>query len=139
MSNRKFASITGSLLARKGEAGPSPATLRSAASTDELRAFSPETWIGMPDRPAPALHGHDAGAAPHRLTLRLDDDRHRRLCIASARLQTSVQHLVAAALDRYLAALCEDELADCSCLKKRGACRKTDGTGNGFSEIGRPT
>lgn len=113
MSTRKFASITGSLLARKGEAGPSP-----AARAIPPRDLSPDAWIGPSDLPHPA--------APHRLTFRLDDERHRRLAIASARLQLPARHLLAAALDRYLADLCESELKDCACLRKEGCCRDAD-------------
>lgn len=121
MSTRKFASITGSLLARKGEAGPSPATPASAP-----RDLTPDAWIDMPRLPVPAAPDSTLAAAPHRLTFRLDDERHRRLSIASARLQLPAQHLLAAALDRYLSDLCENELKDCACLKKEGCCRDAD-------------
>lgn len=121
MSNRKFASITGSLLTRKGEAGPSPATPASAP-----RDLTPDAWIDMPRLPVPATPDRTLAAAPHRLTFRLDGERHRRLSIAAARLQLPMQHLLATALDRYLAALCESELKDCACLKKEGCCRDAD-------------
>lgn len=129
MSTRKFASITGSLLVRKGEAGPSPAARAIPPRDLPLDAW-PEAQKAPSALPLPA--------APHRLTFRLDDERHRRLAIASARLQLPAQHLLAAALDRYLADLCENELKDCACLRKEGCCRDADVAHDRVENIRRP-
>src|SRR5690606_33177177 len=100
MSQRKFASITGSLLVRKGDAGPSPAPQRTAPR-DTLANGWAEPQPTAPLAPQP----HDMGAGlAHRLTLRVDADRFRRLSIAAAQLQTPMQHLLMAALDSHLAA-----------------------------------
>lgn len=119
MSQRKFASITGSLLARKGEAGASPASPRADLG-------------GWPDTPA----AHET-AVPHRLTFRLDAERHRRLSIAAAQLQVPLQQLLATALDRYLATLAETELSGCACLRKSAPCCRS-GEADGSHEFGRP-
>ena len=137
MSNRKFASITGSLLVRKGEALPSPASQRRAAP-----GFAREAWpAAEPDLPAPPPHAGETGA-PRRLTFRLDNDRYRRLCIASAQMRSPVQHLLTAALDRYLAALCENELAGCSCMREKSGCARAAAHAemrDNLPEIRRPT
>ncbi len=133
MSSRKFASITGSLLARKGEAGPSP-----AARTFEPHRPSPDAGDRTLPLPSPTVRDRDPAAGPHRLTFRLDDERHRRLSIASARLQLPARHLLAAALDRYLAELCESELKDCACLRKDGCCRDADAAHLRVEDIRRP-
>lgn len=133
MSSRKFASITGSLLARKGEAGPSP-----AMRTMTPRDLSPDGGDRALRLPPPSVRERDAAMGPHRLTFRLDDERHRRLSIASARLQTPAQHLLAAALDRYLADLCENELKDCACLRQEGCCRDADVARDRLDDIRRP-
>lgn len=133
MSTRKFASITGSLLARKGEAGPSP-----AARALTPRDLTPDAGGRAIPLPPPSVRDREPAAGPHRLTFRLDDERHRRLSIASARLQLPAQHLLAAALDRYLAELCASELKDCACLRNEGCCRDADAARLRVEDIRRP-
>lgn len=134
MSQRKFASITGSLLVRKGDAGPSPAPQRSAP-----REILADSWT-EPEPLAPlAPQAHDMGAGfAHRLTLRVDADRYRRLSIAAAQLQMPMQHLLIAALDNHLAALAENELSGCACMKTEGTCHRPDGPGSGPKDMRRP-
>lgn len=135
MSHHKFAAITGSLLARKGEAGPSAAPRRDA----------PEPWRALPPRvmeEAPAARAENAPmpfartvpqAAPalgegalRKVALRLTEEQHRRMRVVAAQLQMTHQALLAAALESHLANLCDGRLSACSCLGKDKSCGGCD-------------
>jgi hypothetical protein len=109
------ASLTGQLLARKGEARPSivhgrePRPARSAPPPEPARCVP-----AAAPQPAPAADpGPGAPDRRARLTLRLDPNRHRRLRLAAVHTERSLQQLMTAALDAYLAGL---DL-DCACVR----------------------
>jgi len=95
VSRPDAAALTAALMARKGAAQPS--RLFAVAST---AAAAPR-----PGRPAPPAKDR------RRITLRLDAERHMRLKLAAAHLELSLQDILIAALDAYLA-----REAPCACL-----------------------
>jgi hypothetical protein len=105
------ASLNATLLARKGGARPAVPGAEPAApagSTSPPPSAQPAQAAG-PTAPAPRLRPAAAEPAPGgaraRLTLRLDPERHRRLRLAAAHLDRSLQALLTDALERYLAEL----------------------------------
>jgi len=82
MSFSEAASLTEALLVAKGGAAPSRLTMPRTGGVSAGRARHPD------------------GRA--RLALRLDEERHRRLRLATAHLRKSGQGLLLAALDHYL-------------------------------------
>lgn len=132
MSARKFAAITGSLLVRKGEAGPAPGMqLRDAIAHNEPR--QPGGWTERaPQTPAPpreTAKPKAEHAARHRIALRLTDDQFRRLGIAAARMHETTQNFLIEALEARVAVLAENELAGCRCLRAEGFCEETEAQG----------
>lgn len=132
MSARKFAAITGSLLVRKGEAGPAPGMqLRDAIARNEPR--QPDGWPERaPQTPAPpreTAKPKAEHAARHRIALRLTDDQFRRLGIAAARMHETTQNFLIEALEARVAVLAENELAGCRCLRAEGFCEETEAQG----------
>jgi hypothetical protein len=98
MNRSEAASLTASLMTRKGEAQPS--RLFALTPPPVVTAAAPR-----PARPeAPAKDRR-------RLTLRLDPERHMRLKLAAAHLDLSLQDILIAALDAHLA-----REAPCPCL-----------------------
>ncbi len=106
----KFASITANLLARKGEAMPSP-----------LPAKQPLAWTPKED----AQHAHDAKPPhdpnrPRRLFVPLSHDEHERLAIAAVKKNATTHQIVHAALEDYFQKLAAD--AQCQCIA--GECTR---------------
>lgn len=124
MSEQKpFASLSASLLARKGHAKPAMRPHGFGPGTTEDLG-----WNDMGTPPVPSVVRQQAelareiGATPARLprgakgkaafTLRLDPERHLRLRLACAVKHVSAQAIVTAALDQFLTTLPEiDDLA----------------------------
>ena len=114
MSTAKFASVTGSLLSRKGEAGPS--TDRQALT----ERWQPPREVCLPEaRHAPAAipAASVAAEASLKVAMRLSEGQHFRLRVAAAQLQMSRQALMSAALDHYLATVCAAGVPSCRCLR----------------------
>tara|TARA_R110000868_G_scaffold350521_1_gene611772 strand:- start:1380 stop:1763 length:384 start_codon:yes stop_codon:yes gene_type:complete len=113
MSTTKFASVTGSLLARKGEAGPS-----ADRQALEERWRPRDAAMSAPVR-APVVVSSESVAAEASLkvALRLTEAQHFRLRVAAAQLQVSRQSLMSAALDHYLATVCAAAVPSCRCLR----------------------
>ena len=103
MNNMKVATLTSSLLARKGTAVPS--------------AFAPTAMPAMPPAPTPpaaaarktAATAGGAVARPKRngtgrikMSLRLKPDQHLKLKLVAAFRRESAQRLLVAAIERYL-------------------------------------
>jgi hypothetical protein len=106
------ASLSGRLLARKGTARPSAAVPRSAGAETSLPSRAP-LRLAPPQEPP-------ASGERARISLRLDPERHRRLRLAAAHLDCSLQDLLIAALDEHLSGL----RLGCPCFRERGeACR----------------
>jgi hypothetical protein len=127
MSHRKFAAMTGSLLARKGEACPSaepqfvmpdiwrrpvepPAAASGPAPEIEREPDAPPSFAAKPVQ------------APHKIAMRLTEAQHLRLRVAAAQLQVTRQALLAAALDHYLTTVCASGRPGCACLRSGGGC-----------------
>ena len=109
-------SLNARLLARKGDARPAP------IDTGEGRArpASADPAIGRPTAgpwPAPAAWPEEPAGDPRRrvrVSLRLDDGRHRRLRLAAIHLDASLQQILTHALDQYLAQVAPD----CPCMRR---------------------
>ena len=119
MSDRKFATITGDLLARKGEAGPSADRFAAA------QRWKPEP-PPMPSAPcasAPVVGPAPDGSEPTvKIALKLSEAQHFRMRVAAAQLQVTRQALMSAALDHYLATVCAAGLPECKCLGPGKGC-----------------
>ncbi|SDG10344.1 hypothetical protein SAMN05216241_105139 [Limimonas halophila] len=97
----KAGSLDATLLARKGAAQPATVNRPATRNTPPPAAVAPAPESGR-------TSGKRA-----RLTLRLDPVRHRRLRIAAAHLNCSMQALLTESLDDRLAAL----ESVCACLR----------------------
>lgn len=110
MSSAKFASITSSLLARKGEAQPWNA---GAAEPEKFslpwRAHVPEAIAAPPPPPPPAKEKS--------CSIRMSAHDFERLGILSIKTGTSRQQLLKDALSEFLASRADDY--GCYCL---GSC-----------------
>jgi len=94
------ASLDQHLMARKGTAAPAGGRRHDAAK--------PEAATALTAPPAPRVR---KAAPPVRLTLRLERAQHRRLRVAAACHGVSMQTLMNAALDHYLAGV--DDICQC--------------------------
>ncbi len=117
------ASLDQHLMARKGTAAPAGGR-RHDAATPAPRA---ETALTAPPAP-PAPRAHAQGV-PARFSLRLNPAQHRRLRVAAACHGVSMQALITAALDHYLADV--DDV--CACVRSEAASTAAgnDPLGNG--------
>ena len=135
MSRNKFAAITSSLLARKGEAAPwpnaAPAAWTPAIITDAPPFVAPEPRFAAPEpRPAPHMVPHatptpvpQAAKAPppqpdtvKRCTVRLTQREYERLGILAVKKNLTRQQLLQAALAEALAGMAQTCAPDCECL-----------------------
>jgi len=104
----KFASITASLLARKGEAAPSRVPVK------------PIAWAAKKETPHPEFKPpHDPGR-PRRMFVPLSNAEHERLHLAAVKKNTSPHGIVHAALEAYFEKLAAD--AQCQCIA--GVCTR---------------
>ena len=132
MSDRKFASITGDFLVRKGEAGPS--SDRFAASqrwAPEPPPMPREMGTGSassapvlvrPAVPVQPIAATDQSEPSVKIALKLSEAQHFRMRVAAAQLQVSRQSLMSAALDHYLSTVCAAGLPECKCLGSGKGC-----------------
>ena len=122
---RRAASLTSSLMARKGTAGPSRLEQEEAAQS-ENRPAPPRLVSSTPanakngatakSRKSPAKSAA-ADNEKRRFTLRLNEDQHIRMRLASVHLHMSAQQMVMKALDKYLAETVPHiRGGDCSCI-----------------------
>ena len=136
MSDRKFASITGDLLTRKGEAGPSSDRFAVAQRWKPEPPSMPREMGtgGVADAPVsapvlvrPAVQPQPIAARDHsepsvKVALKLTEAQHFRMRVAAAQLQVSRQSLMSAALDHYLSTVCAAGLPECKCLGSGEGC-----------------
>jgi len=122
-----------------GEPAPAPAQESSPAPVAELRAYQPkppktpdpeeqrrrasarasEAVAGCCDLDLPkAVVEHMPEGPRSTVTTRLDPERVRKLKILAARMGTSNQKVMLAALDHYLEYACEVLAAECPCLAR---------------------
>lgn len=134
MKQGKFAPITASLLARKGEARP----WAHADSSDEQ---APEPVIGFFSRrsamfgqaakeqandpvPPPALAFPQSPDGIRKLTLRVSQVDYECLGLVAAKRDITRQRLLHQMLDQFLADAVDEYGAQCGCIG--GACQRHD-------------
>ena len=117
-----FATMTSSLLVRKGDAGPSVVALplRQAQSRGAAMAAASEPAIFSP-RIAPPRQGAEGERADesqklHRIRVALTAGDLQRIGIAAVKAGVSRQAIIHAALQTYLTQLAEDLHHSCNCL-----------------------
>ena len=138
MSYAKFAPITASLLARKGEAAPSFGTKRPVAWTSELPALREP----VRDIPPSFVTGsefahvettpvqHDVAAPkptaapekPRRVVVSMSPCEFERLGIAAVKKGVSRHDLVRDTVNAYLARLATELNHSCACLQDGSHC-----------------
>lgn len=92
------------LMARKGSAAPAGGRRHDAGDgPTESLLTAPERAPNAPAKAAGPCTTASPPAAPAKVTLRLAADQHRRLRVAAACRNTSMQALMTAALEHYLA------------------------------------
>ncbi len=64
---------------------------------------------------------HDS---PYRFSFRMPADQHRRLRVAAAQKNISLQQALSDALDNYLDGLCACSLKECNCMARQGEAQK---------------
>ncbi len=116
----KTASLSGSLLVRKGAAGPSgyAHSINGGASATPVQTI----LTGRPQgaAPPPALRkqtlDHNGRV---RLSVRFDQDQHTRLQLASVHTKRSMRDLIASAVDHYLRQIAPNvRHGACACLAR---------------------
>lgn len=114
--------LSSAMLARKGTAVPTGYTPIRPKDVDT--AVSANEYAGSP-RPVTtsATAAADSGDPPQteggrtRVSVRLDRERHFKLKLTAAHLESSLQDIVTDALDRYLEQIGPEVLRnDCTCL-----------------------
>ncbi|HUT51563.1 MAG TPA: hypothetical protein VM325_19715 [Alphaproteobacteria bacterium] len=121
---RRAASLTSSLMARKGLAGPSHLELKDVEQTKSrptpprLVSTTPgDAKTGATTRSRKSVKGADPDTDKRRFTLRLSEDQHIRMRLASVHLHMSAQQMVMKALDTYLAeTVPQIRGGDCACV-----------------------
>lgn len=112
------ASLNARLLARKGDARPAPIDTGEGRARPVTSRPAAGTW------PAPAVWPEEPAAGDPRsrarVSLRLDDARHRRLRLAAIHLDASLQQILTHALDQYLAQVA----LDCPCMGRGCVARE---------------
>lgn len=102
-----------------------PSTPAREAPRPAIRLEREEPPVAEATEAPRALPAHEtadhAHAAPYRLTFRLSVDQRRRLRIAAAKKDVSLQAVVSEALDAHLDSLCACSLSDCACMAREGA------------------
>jgi len=128
-NNKKVSRLTGSLLARKGTASPSPAP---GLSTPAIQRFAPaeqnqpvenngQTKVKNIAARTKIKHKTEAANTKKKtrvaMTLRMEEESHLKLRLFSAHSRKSCQTILSEALDLYLSEHAEElELQKCACL-----------------------
>jgi hypothetical protein len=112
--------LSSALLARKGSAAPTGYTPMRVQDVGTARGANENA--GKP-QPPPLSLATAGGGMPSldseraRVSVRLDRERHLKLKLTAAHLQSSLQDIFTDALDRYLEQLGPEVLRnDCACL-----------------------
>lgn len=159
MSSRRFAAITASLLARKGEAAPSivpeaprapilwsndprvtPTEPRVSLVTKSERAdMSPvhdlREHIEQEMAQAPEMFSDrrplffDHGEKRHRISLALSQEEHERLGIVAVKKGLTRHQLMRDALDHYFEKLAGEYKSECACIATGGCKNGCDTAG----------
>jgi hypothetical protein len=114
---RPTASLTGTLLFRKGNASPSGFRTRPPYETPNVAAVT-DAPVEVPSHRRSRKSGADkAASGVARLSIRLDPEQHRRLRIVAAHTRQSIQAIVMTALDSYIGEAAPDLAKNgCRCL-----------------------
>ncbi|MDH3232960.1 MAG: hypothetical protein OEQ29_05495 [Alphaproteobacteria bacterium] len=137
---RRAASLTSSLMARKGTAGPSPLEDEDAEKIDNrpapprLVSTTPVgAKTGATAKPRKSAKAAASDCDKRRFTLRLSEDQHIRMRLASVHLHMSAQQMVMKALDRYLAETVPHiRGGDCACMDSgKDDCKTKPGSTKG--------
>lgn len=132
MSMEKFTSLHSGLIARKGEALPSPQFNLDTLAQDGPRApaASPRPALrncDMPDskvkprRPQRIAEGGKI-AGMKALTFRLDPSLYHRVQVAAAKLGWTSQDLLRAAVEGHLVHLGTEVFPNCGCIGGKDGC-----------------
>lgn len=126
MSNPRFAPITSSLLARKGDALPS--SMAAKPSLFWAREAPPPPPAPRLDAPhtAPLPPDPPDVAKPHRMMVTLSASEFEKLGIAAVKKGLTRQQVLRIGLDAHLERL-KREYGGCGCMAMGGGC--TDGCG----------
>lgn len=148
MAMSQPAVLSGAMLARKGAAVPSgytpmrPRDISSAGSAAGNAARNASQNAGDP-APASGCMAAAVGGPPPaegertRVSVRLDRERHFKLKLTAAHLESSLQDVITDALDRYLEQLGPEVLRnDCACLGMKSGGMKSGGLKNGAVQRG---
>jgi len=138
VTSAKFASMTASLLARKGDAAPSLAMLpvRPSAFANGKPPVAPPMPRQLEEtaRPAPAILPeadlHQPTAAPHddcpeklrRIMVIVTADEFEKLGIAAVKKEKSRHEIVRSALDAYFRQLAAELPRKCLCMADGPCC-----------------
>ncbi|MGH6871961.1 MAG: hypothetical protein ACREHE_10700 [Rhizomicrobium sp.] len=126
MSQPRFAPITASLLARKGEAAPAAATTPGPTPMKP-----PLSWLHEVE-PAPVTEMSDpfpipAGEKPHRIMVALSAREYETLGIAAVKKNSTRHRIAREAMDAYFAQLAREFHDACRCVseaaREGGCCR----------------
>jgi hypothetical protein len=123
MSQARFAPITASLLARKGNAMPS-----SMMPPAIMPPFVPAVVERAPPRPAAQPEPEHDLDAPHdpsrpkKLFIALSHREHERLAIAAVKTGLNRHQLVRDALEAYFEQLSRDMQEGCACMSGAKTC-----------------
>ncbi|MEQ1889779.1 MAG: hypothetical protein ABL951_11475 [Alphaproteobacteria bacterium] len=131
MSMEKFASLHSGLIARKGEASPTPPVNLDVFNQDKsvppvvtfpvaaLNCEMPDTAV-RPKRPRRIAEDNKSGVKA--LTFRLDPALYHRVQVAAAKLGWTSQDLLRAAVEGHLAHLGRDVFPNCGCIGGKDGC-----------------
>jgi hypothetical protein len=131
--------MTSTLLARKGEAGPSLGPGKTNPGWHDWREMAPRAGSAfaalsaLPEYVRPVeqsaishpAHAHTAGVDsdhPRKIIIKLSQEEHERLAIAAVKKGVTRNQLVRAALDAYADALLQEYGKACACIA--GTCGK---------------
>ena len=114
MSSAKFAAITASLLARKGDAAPSVVAPAAPPPRPTLVARGNRA---LPFEPRQT----DNTEKPHRVMVLITQEELERLSIAAIKKGTTRHDIVSGALDDYFRKLSAEFPQPCACLEGGGA------------------
>jgi hypothetical protein len=116
VNSAKFAAITASLLARKGDAAPS--VIASVAAPPR------PTLVPRDDRPLPSEPRQlDKADKLRRIVVSITQEELERLCIAAIKKGTNRHDIVRGALDDYFRKLSAELPHPCACMEGRPAVR----------------
>lgn len=126
MAQGKFASITSSLLARKGEAAPwqEPGRVPLAWSADSMRPQLPPATPAPPRREQAMRPEPPATGAMKRCSLRLSQLDYERLGHIAVKKNITRQQLLQEMMGQVLENMARNYARDCSCIGG-GGCGNT--------------